>query len=82
MFLLFVTLNIALLNIPCSLLMILYSNYFRFSLFFVFLLLYLAFIFLFYLVTFLINLLPLKGHSISFTRGAPLLSSPLFELYF
>ena len=38
--------------------------------------------FLFYLVTFLINLLPLKGHSISFTKGAPLLSSPLFELHF
>ena len=39
--------------------------------------------FLFYLVTFLIrHLLPLKGHSISFTRGSPLLSSPLFELYF
>ena len=35
-------------------------------------------------VTFLINLLPLKGHSITFTRGAPLLSSPYLNciLYF
>ena len=38
--------------------------------------------FVFYLVTFLINLLPLKGDCVSFTRGAPLLSYPLFELYF
>ena len=70
--------------VPLMILMILYSNYFRFSLFSVLLLVYLScvFFFLFYLVTFLINLLPLKGHSICFTGGAPSISSPLFELYF
>ena len=61
--------------------MILYSNDFLFSLFFCFPSAISFLFFLFYLVTFLVNLLPLKGHSISFTGGAPLLSSPLFELY-
>ena len=63
--------------------MILYSNLSCFSLVFVFVLLHLSYFFLFYLVTFFfINLLPLKGDSISFIRGAPLLSCSYLNCIF
>ena len=55
---------------------------FSFLLFFVCFPSAISFLFVSILLSYFSYQFTLKGHSVSFTRGAPLLSSPLFELYF